>query len=453
MTILADLLSTVFERRYMGAGRNRDDRPIAELAADLLGSRGEVSGAALARQILDSYAGMDDDGKAGFFRFLATDFGLDPARVRSALDAFEADPGKANYAAFMAAAEPRRQELARRLNQVPGATQQLVAMRSDLLRLAAQDPTLSRVDPDFKHLFASWFNRGFLVLRPINWESPAHILEKITRYEAVHAIHSWSDLRRRLQPADRRCFAFFHPAMPDEPLIFVEVALTSGIPGSIHSVLAEGREVLAAEEANTAVFYSISNCQSGLAGISFGNSLIKQVVADLKRELPNLRTFVTLSPIARLNRWLSEQGHPVNPDVAPDPNRQKALAAHYLLAAKHADGAPYDPVARFHLNNGAIAHAVHADADTSANGLKQSGGVMVNYLYDLDRISQNHEKFASSGEVIASRQVQALAKQAQLTPEGAPAAAAASSGADPDAADPQPATDDKDPAKRIAADG
>ncbi len=298
MSRLADLLSTVFDRRYgrWGAGPT-DRRPIPELTADLIGARGESSGLALARSLLGRYEALDDAAKLAFFHHLAEDMALDPARARAALDAYEASETKASYRAVMAATEPPRQELIRRLNQVPDATHALVEMRADLLRLGRDDDRLMALDLDFRHLFASWFNRGFLVLRPVNWESPARILEKIIAYEAVHAIDSWEDLRRRVEPVDRRCFALFHPAMPDEPLIFVEVALTRGIPGSVQTLLAEGRKELAEEKADTAVFYSISNCQAGLASISFGNSLIKQVVADLSLELPGLDTFVTLSPI------------------------------------------------------------------------------------------------------------------------------------------------------------
>ena len=412
MSVLADLLATIFERRYRGASEpDRQNRSIEDLARDLLGSSGEVSGMALSRLILDRYAGMEDAGKLAFFGFLTNDLGIDPETVRNALDAFETTPDRGSYRAFMAAAEPPRQELARRLNQVPGATAQLVAMRADLLRLARDNPALAVVDLDLRHLFSSWFNRGFLVLRPINWSSPADILEKIIAYEAVHAIDSWDDLRRRLAPKDRRCFGFFHPAMPDEPLIFVEVALSRGIPGAIHDLLSEDRKAIPADQADTAVFYSISNCQAGLAGISFGNSLIKQVVADLSQELPNLGTFVTLSPIPGLTRWLDETGTPL-PDEA---EARRAITARYLLNARREDGGPYDPVARFHLGNGASVHAIHADADLSPNGQRQSGGVMVNYLYDRAQISQNHERFAGAGAIAASAEVTTLAAAGKKT--------------------------------------
>lgn len=408
MTLLADLLSTVFERRYRRDASElvEDGRPLIELATDLVGSTGETSGLALARQILSRFADLDDAQKLSFFCDIATTMNIDPEQVRSALDAYEQAPSKATYRAFSEAAEPARQELVRRLNSVPGATGALVNMRADLLRLGRRDPELEALDLDFRHLFASWFNRGFLVLRPINWESPAHILEKIIAYEAVHAIDSWEDLRRRLEPADRRCFAFFHPSMPDEPLIFVEVALTRGIPGSVQALLAEDRDAMAAGDADTAVFYSISNCQAGLASISFGNSLIKQVASDLSAELSKLNTFVTLSPIPGLTKWLDQVG--LSWDVEA-PETMQALAAHYLLNAKSRGTLPFDPVARFHLGNGAIVHAVHADADTSEKGRSQSGGAMVNYLYDLSKVGQNHENFATTREVVATSPVKALA--------------------------------------------
>ena len=408
MTLLADLLSTVFERRYRRETPDMtlDGRPLTEMATALVGSGGETSGLALAREILSRFAGLDDAEKLEFLQSIAITMNIDPETVRSTLDEYERRPSKASYRAFAEAAEPARQELIRRLNRVPGATGALVKMRADLLRLGGEEPELQALDLDFRHLFASWFNRGFLVLRPINWESPAHILEKIIAYEAVHAIDSWDDLRRRLQPKDRRCFAFFHPSMPDEPLIFVEVALTKGIPGSVQALLAEDRDALPAEEADTAVFYSISNCQAGLASISFGNSLIKQVASDLAAELSGLTTFVTLSPIPSLTRWLDEAK--MTWDMT-DAENMRALAAHYLLNAKSRNGLPFDPVARFHLGNGAIVHAVHADADTSEKGRAQSGGTMVNYLYDLPRVAQNHENFVTTREVIATSEVKAWA--------------------------------------------
>lgn len=412
MTLLADLLSSVFERRFKTSSlAKRDGRSLEELANNLISASGEMSGLSLGQEILTRFQQLDDAEKLAFFHHLAISMNIDPEAVRSTLDAYEQEQSQATYRAFMNASEPDRQELIRRLNRLPGATEDLVRMRADLLRLGRKDPELKALDLDFQHLFQSWFNRGFLVLRPISWESPAHILEKIIAYEAVHAIDSWDDLRRRLEPADRRCFAFFHPSMPDEPLIFVEVALTKGIPNSVQALLREDREALAEDEADTAVFYSISNCQAGLASISFGNSLIKQVVSDLSTELTTLKTFVTLSPIPGLTRWLEEADQDIAFDGS-DPEQVRALAAYYLLHAKRSNGLPYDPVARFHLGNGAMVHAVHAEADISHKGQSQSLGTMVNYLYDLESVSQNHEAFASQAEVISSSDVKSLASNA-----------------------------------------
>lgn len=415
MTLLADLLSTVFERRQrLGRLDESDDRPIETLTADLVSASGEASGLGLARRLLERYAGMDDAQKLGFFRHLAHDMNIDAAKARAALGAYEAAHSKSTYRAWMQASEPPRQELIRRLNQVPGATGALVRMRADLIALGGGDDALQALDLDFRHLLASWFNRGFLVLRPISWASPARILEKIIAYEAVHRIDSWDDLRRRVEPPDRRCFAFFHPAMPDEPLIFVEVALTHGISKSVQSVLAETRDVLEEEGADTAVFYSISNCQAGLAGISFGNSLIKQVAADLSLEFPSLKTFATLSPIPGLSDWLAAEGLSAKPE---DGERLRELAARYLLTAKRPDGLPLDPVARFHLGNGARIHDVHAGADLSDKGLAQSHGAMVNYLYDLQTVAKNHEGFAAKRKIAVSPQMRTLAAAAEKTPE------------------------------------
>ncbi len=404
MSYFSELVSTIFDRRYRKARSDEvDQRTTSDLCDALLSSQGEVSGVTLARNILDRYASMEAEEKIDFFAFMTHELEIDSDAVVTALEAYRDKPSKGSYRAFAAACEPARQELARRLNQVPGATGQLVAMRKDLLRMMKTRPDLEPLDVDFKHLFSSWFNRGFLVLRPINWSSPADILEKIIAYEAVHAIDSWDDLRRRLKPNDRRCFGFFHPAMADEPLIFVEVALTKGIPNSVQGLLAGDRTEIEADDADTAVFYSISNCQTGLAGISFGNSLIKQVVSDLSKELPGLQTFVTLSPIPGMNSWLD--GTALD---APQPDSDQAIAAHYLLEAKRPDGMPFDPVARFHLGNGAMVHAVHANADTSENGQRQSNGAMVNYLYDLSQISQNHEQFVGEKTVVSSAAVKAL---------------------------------------------
>ncbi|MFO6462905.1 malonyl-CoA decarboxylase [Jannaschia sp. KMU-145] len=409
MMRLGGLLGRVLDRPLSLGRTVPDSRPLDALCRALLDEAGEATGLSLTRTILDRYDALDDAGRLEFFGMLARDMDVDAGEVRGTLDAYADAPGRASYRAFARAAEPARQEFIRRLNRAPGATARLVRMRADLLRLGDLDGVLGALDLDFRHLFASWFNRGFLLLLPVDWRSPALILEKIIAYEAVHDIDGWDDLRRRLQPPDRRCFAFFHPAMPDEPLIFVEVALTRGVPGSIQTLLADDRAPIEAEDADTAVFYSISNCQAGLAGISFGNSLIKQVVADLSADLAGLSTFVTLSPIPGLMDWLTEGTRSAD---TTDPETVRRLAALYLLDAKRGQG-PRDPVARFHLGNGAQVHAIHAGADTSEKGMRQSAGAMVNYLYDPARLAQNHEGLATRGTVAASGPVKALAVAAR----------------------------------------
>src|SRR5690348_3212277 len=306
------LLQTISDRGRALLERARDRRgadstrseSLIELADHLLSGRGEASGVALAREILGRYAELTTGPRIAFFEALAERFGPDPTRMEKAIAAWREQPNDETAAEVHAATEPRRQELFRRLNLAPGGTAALVRMREDVLEHIRDNGDLRAVDSDFSHLFSSWFNRGFLVLRPIDWTTPANILEKIIRYEAVHAIQDWDDLRNRLEPEDRRCYAFFHPQLVDEPLIFVEVALTREIPSAVAPLLDLSRTPIAASEATTAVFYSISNTQKGLGGVSFGNFLIKQVVEDLKRELPNLKAFVTLSPVPGFARWL-----------------------------------------------------------------------------------------------------------------------------------------------------
>jgi malonyl-CoA decarboxylase len=322
--------------------------------------------------------------------------------------------------------------LLRRLNLAPGGTKALVSMREQLLDAVEHRDDLKALDADFVHLFTSWFNRGFLVLRHIDWQTPTSILEKIIRYEAVHEINDWDDLRRRINPPDRRCYAFFHPALNDEPLIFVEVALTRDIPAAITPILAKDREIMEPDKTRTATFYSISNCQRGLAGVSFGNFLIKQVVEEVSREVPGLTTFVTLSPVTNFADWLKQEraeeksaslaeadkaelaaldqpGWWRNEDTATQ--LQDVLmraAAWYFLRARNRRGTPVDSVARFHLGNGARLERINWLADTSDRAMMQAHGLMVNYLYDLDDIEKNHEAYAEGPTVVASNTVQRL---------------------------------------------
>ncbi len=406
------------------AAKTLDRMPLPDLARLLLTARGEASGVVIAREIIARYQGLPHAGRLAFLQALADDFAADPVAIRRAFAAYDASPGHATHQALLDAVEPPRQEVLRRINLAPGNTTGLVRMREDLLDALGKFPALEPLDADFVHLFSSWFNRGFLVLRRIDWSSPAHILEKIIRYEAVHAIESWDDLRRRIEPPDRRCFAFFHPALIDEPLIFVEVALTADTPAAIEPILAEQRAILNPDAAAAAVFYSISNCQRGLAGISFGNFLIKQVVEELRRELPGLSTFVTLSPVPAFRKWVEKEAADPGSDFVSDEDRiilktldgedtdpagldaaarvLTPLLARYFLEARTSSGKIIDPVARFHLGNGARLDRLNLFADFSAKGWRDSYAAMVNYLYDLPAIEQNHERFVSQGEVVAS---------------------------------------------------
>lgn len=431
----SDLLARIAERGKQWLGRpvaSPSPALIGELAASLISTKGEASGVALAREIVEQWGTMDLAARTTWFGMLAEQFGPDKEKLAAAVQAWQVDPTPEAAQRLHEAAEPLRQELLRRINLAPGGTAALVKMREVLLGLLKKNPTLEAVDADFVHLLTSWFNRGFLLLRPIDWSSPAHILEKVIHYEAVHKIKDWDDLRRRLKPLDRRCFAFFHPQMPDEPLIFVEIALTSGIPGNIGDLLSEDNSAIDPRAADTAVFYSISNTQVGLKGVSFGNFLIKQVVEELLREMPWLKTFVTLSPLPGFAQWLKEQSQDGSGALRSfkdadwlaaldrenwrddadlrgeiEPRLQQA-AAIYLVEAKGPNCRPLDPVARFHLGNGARLERIHPSADLSAKGLRQSHGVMVNYLYDLTAIEKNHEIYADSGDVVHSSAVRKI---------------------------------------------
>jgi malonyl-CoA decarboxylase len=438
-SFFGELLQTISERGRALLDRGRDRRgdasaqseTLVELCEHLLSGRGEASGVARAREVLSRYADLTTGPRIAFFEALAQRFGTDPDRTKQAIAAWQAKPDDETAAELHAASEPRRQELFRRLNLAPGGTAALVRMREQLIDALDHRDDLRPVDDDFVHLFSSWFNRGFLVLRRIDWSMPAIVLEKIIRYEAVHEIRGWDDLRRRIDPPDRRCFAFFHPALIDEPLIFVEVALEREIPSAIAPILASGRlEFVEPEKARVAVFYSISNCQRGLAGVSFGNFLIKQVVEEISRDLPKLSTFVTLSPVSNFATWLAREIKAESSPAIGDADRalfslmerphwwtdpeifsqleepMLRAAAFYYLRAKTPRGLPLDAVARFHLGNGARLERINYLADTSDKALAQAHGLMVNYLYDLDDIEKNHEAYAEGRAVVAASGVQ-----------------------------------------------
>jgi len=435
VSFLQELLNTIADqgrqllpRSLAWLDRTED---IGALAQGLVSGRGEASGVAIASEILARYRGLDADDRRAFLMFLARTMEPDAEAVERAANDYLRSPGAATVAALQGAVESPRLEFFRRLNLAPGATSAIVAMRRDLIE--AREPALAAVNRDLMHLLSSWFNRGFLVLRRIDWQTPAAILDKIIAYEAVHEIQGWDDLRRRLDPVDRRCFAFFHPSLVDEPLIFVEVALSDAVPDNIQSLLQERSKPVSTPEPTTAVFYSISNCQEGLRGISFGNFLIKQVVEDLVKERPSLKTFVTLSPVPDFADWLAEVSNGDAAGLLGDAERAQLvalndrnwilaaqtealrplvlrLAAHYFLRAKLDNGRPADPVARFHLGNGARLERINWLGDTSPKGLREAHGLMCNYRYELRDIEKNHEAYENEGAVAASRQVVAWLK-------------------------------------------
>ncbi len=439
-------------RRLLG-GRSeaidRRTRHLVELCEALLAERAEYAGAALARGALTAWQELDPYCRGEFFDVLARAYSPSPEAVGRAADAYRDDPSPVNFIALQHAVDPPRQELFRRLNMAPGGTAALVGMRGAVLKELQGHPEWRVIDSDLLHLLRSWFNRGFLRLERIDWRTPALVLEKLIEYEAVHAVQGWRDLRRRLE-ADRRCFAFFHPQLPDEPIIFIEVALTRGISTHVQPLLDVAAPVADAGAADTAVFYSITNCQDGLRGISFGNLLIKQVAEELQREFPHVRRFATLSPVPGLRRWL-DRNHSriaVGPqgeerlallsrlqdpgwyqgEIAPALEKLLvSLCAHYLLREKQGEeqGAesperglegrePLDAVARFHLANGASLERINWLGDTSEQGMARSAGVMVNYVYRLSEVERNHERYFRERAVIASSQVEKLAREVSL---------------------------------------
>jgi malonyl-CoA decarboxylase len=420
-TILDRIVGSLAARGVVRpAGERRADR-LANLLRTLISERGEATGALLARRAVALYRGLDADGRQRFFSRLAGEFSPDRGEVLAAASAYHADPSPAHFARLQRVAEPPRQEAFRRMNMAPGGTAALLDLRREVIGAMKSHPQLAVVDHDLAHLLGSWFNRGFLELRRIDWGTPAAILEKLITYEAVHEIRGFPDLKRRLE-RDRRCFAFFHPALADEPLIFVEVAFVNDMPSEVAPILAMETAIGDPRRARCAVFYSITSCQPGLRGISFGNFLIKQVASDLHAELPNLKVFATLSPIPGFRPWaerLLKEGAAAG-DALPDPKREilEGLAAWYL--SREWDGSQaLDPVARFHLGNGARLERINWMADESAKGLAQSYGMMVNYVYDLGDVERNHEEYMKRHRVASSGSVERLANGAAAAVEKA----------------------------------
>ena len=459
---MTDASSTLFDRALKrladvwrdmasAASGDADETLEAQMRACLAARGGEVSARNRAARLARSYLDLDEAGRLEFLLTLAR-FDSDPATVGTAYDALNAatDPGEraTTTAALRQALEPPRVRLLTQFSSIPDGCKFLVDLRAFLMRARGEDKLLAALDADLRGLLAAWFDIGFLEMRRIDWTSPAALLEKLIDYEAVHAIRSWSDMKNRLD-SDRRCYAFFHPRMPGEPLIFVEVALVRGLAGSIQALLDEDAPVLDPRAADTAIFYSISNCQRGLAGISFGNFLIKRVAEELSAEFRNLKTFATLSPIPGFRRWLdqalaAERSELITDEEAtslmsarPAETGSRALAAvlaepgwwrdvalrktaepvlsrlcaRYLLQEGRGKRA-LDPVAHFHLSNGARIERMNMEGDTSDKGGRESATLMVNYLYDLARIEDWHEDYAGEGKRNASSAVRKAARGA-----------------------------------------
>ncbi|HYN12746.1 MAG TPA: malonyl-CoA decarboxylase [Burkholderiales bacterium] len=421
-----------FLRKLLGVGQGAVDRrthDLLELCDALLSESGEYASTAIAHDAMAAYQGLDERCREQFFNALAQQYSPSPDMVIAAANAYQAEPSPENLIKLQDAVEPARQELFRRLNMAPGGTATLVEMRKVLLNGLRAHPQWRVIDADLRHLLRSWFNRGFLKLERIDWRTSALVLEKLTQYEAVHAVQGWQDLRRRLE-ADRRCFAFFHPQLPEEPIIFIEVALTHGMSANVQPLLDIRSPVATPMNADCAMFYSITNCQEGLRGISFGNLLIKQVAEDLKREFPQLRRFATLSPIPGFRRWLEKVADKELLSKIEDPawhlgevpealeKMLTRLCAHYLLHAKHG-AEPLDPVARFHLGNGASLERLNWMGDSSEQGMARSAGLMVNYVYWLAEVERNHERYFREHTIVASPLIEKLAREGAVPNQAA----------------------------------
>ena len=416
MSFFQNLLSSIMERSLLKSSyfRSKDfgilHEDINKALESVMSKSGEISSLVFAEHLSSLIEALNDEEFIEFFETLHAKYDLDAEALLKASNEYSKNKTQKNLELIFQASEPQWVELFKRLNTVSEGTLRLVRLRERIRSLKQASPSLEFFDRSLLKLFKHWFNPSFLVLESIDWSTPANILEKIIAYEAVHEINSWDDLRARLAPDDRRCFAFFHPLMPNEPLIFVEVALSNKIPNTINEIITIDRSVTLNQDINTAVFYSISNCQEGLSGISFGNFLIKQVAHKLKQENDGLDKFVTLSPAPSFVRWLEENS--INLDSDEDMLLKQALI--YLTTSDREDGLPNDPVAKFHLGNGAILERINLNADLSSKGLMQSKGAMVNYLYNLDTLEENHELFFKTKEVKQSDAIKSLRKKLQI---------------------------------------
>ena len=398
--------------RFRSKGFGKLHNNINKAVDSVMSTSGEVSSLVFAEHLLNLIEDLDDNGLKKFLKDLLKNYDIDTKVLLKDVKNYSSNKNTENFEKIRISSEPGWIELFRRLNSSSNGTYRLVKLRERIRSL--NDEELKTFDLRLLKLFKYWFNPSFLVLEKIDWETPANILEKIIEYEAVHEINSWDDLRARLAPIDRQCFAFFHPLIPNDPLIFVEVALTTGIPKSIQKIINLDRQEIEIEDANTAIFYSISNCHNGLLGISFGNFLIKQVASNLKRELPDLNQFMTLSPLPGFMKWMEEYS-PISFERCSEKNCDDEEliknAVKYLTKSERKDGMPNDPVGRFHVGNGASLERINLNADMSEKGLSQSYGIMANYMYDLAVVEQNHEIFFKDKVVPVSKEIEALQKK------------------------------------------
>jgi malonyl-CoA decarboxylase len=416
MSFFQNLLSSIMERSLLKSSyfRSKDfgilHEDINKALDSVMSKSGEISSLVFAEHLSSLIEALNDEEFIEFLETLHAKYDLDAEALLQASNEYSKNKTQKNLELIFQASEPQWVELFKRLNTVSEGTLRLVRLRERIRSLKHESLSLEFFDRSLLKLFKHWFNPSFLVLESIDWSTPANILEKITAYEAVHEINSWDDLRARLVPDDRRCFAFFHPLMPNEPLIFVEVALSNKMPNTINEIITIDRSVTLNQDINTAVFYSISNCQEGLSGISFGNFLIKQVAHKLKQENESLDKFVTLSPAPGFSQWLKEKC--IDEDTDEEMLLKQALI--YLTTSDREDELPNDPVAKFHLGNGAILERINLNADLSSKGLMQSKGVMVNYLYNLNTLEENHELFFKTKEVQQSDAIKSLRKKLQI---------------------------------------
>ena len=417
MSFFQNIITSVMKgtrrlNRFRSKGFGKLHNNINKAVDSVMSTSGEVSSLVLAEHLLNLIEDLDDNGLKKFLKDLLKNYDIDTKVLLKDVKNYSSNKNTENFEKIRISSEPGWIELFRRLNSSSNGTYRLVKLRERIRSLNDED--LKTFDLRLLKLFKYWFNPSFLVLEKIDWETPANILEKIIEYEAVHEINSWDDLRARLAPVDRQCFAFFHPLIPNDPLIFVEVALTTGIPKSIQKIINLDRQEIEIEDANTAIFYSISNCHNGLLGISFGNFLIKQVASNLKRELPDLNQFMTLSPLPGFMKWMEEYS-PITFERCSEKNCDDEEliknAVKYLTKSERKDGMPNDPVGRFHVGNGASLERINLNADMSEKGLSQSYGIMANYMYDLAVVEQNHEIFFKDKVVPVSKEIEALQKK------------------------------------------